>query len=51
MSDEVAQEFQVIYNGNANIDCPQVNFQIEISDPDGMRESRERDTTRQKLSG
>ena len=34
VSDEVAQEFQVISNGNANIDGPQVNFQNEISDPD-----------------
>ena len=35
MSDEVAQEFQVISNGNANIDDgPQVNFQDEISDRD-----------------
>ena len=34
MSDEVAQEFQVISNGNANIDGPQVNLQNEISDPD-----------------
>ena len=34
VSDEVAQEFQVIPNGNANIECPQVNFQNEISDPD-----------------
>ena len=34
MSDEVAQDFQVISNGNANIDGPQVNFQNEISDPD-----------------
>ena len=33
MSDEVAEEFQVISNGNANIDGPQVNFQNEISDP------------------
>ena len=32
--DEVAQEFQVIFNGNANIDGPQVNLQNEISDPD-----------------
>ena len=32
-SDEVAQEFQVISNGNANIDGPQVNVQTEISDP------------------
>ena len=35
VSDEVAQEFQVISNGKANIDGPQVNFQNEISDPDG----------------
>ena len=34
VGDEVAQEFQVIPNGNANIECPQVNFQNEISDPD-----------------
>ena len=34
VSDEVAQEFQVISNGNANIDGPQVNLQNEISDPD-----------------
>ena len=34
MSDEVTQEFQVISNGNANIEVPQVNFQYEISDPD-----------------
>ena len=34
VSDEVAQEFQVISNGNANIEGPQVNFQNEISDPD-----------------
>ena len=34
VSDEVAQEFQVISKGNANIECPQVNFQNEISDPD-----------------
>ena len=34
VSDEVAQEFQVTSNGNANIDGPQVNFQNEISDPD-----------------
>ena len=34
VSDEGAQEFQVISNGNANIDGPQVNFQNEISDPD-----------------
>ena len=50
-SDEIAQEFQVvfngnrdnsalayqkkvIFNGNANIEGPQVNFQSEISDPD-----------------
>ena len=26
VSDEVAQEFQVISNGEANIDGPQVNF-------------------------
>ena len=32
--DEVAQEFQGISNGNANIEGPQVNFQNEISDPD-----------------
>ena len=34
MIDEVAQEFQVISNGNANIDGPQENLQNEISDPD-----------------
>ena len=34
VSDEVAQEFQVLSNGNANIEGPQVNFQNEISDPD-----------------
>ena len=34
VSDEVAQEFQNTPNGNANIECPQVNFQNEISDPD-----------------
>ena len=34
VSDDVAQEFQVISNGNANIDGPQVNLQNEISDPD-----------------
>ena len=34
VSDEVAQEFQVISNGNANIERPQVNFQNEISDLD-----------------
>ena len=34
VSNEVAQEFQVISNGNANIEGPQVNFQNEISDPD-----------------
>ena len=34
VSDEVAQEFQVISNGNANIDGPQVNLQNGISDPD-----------------
>ena len=34
VSDEVAQELQVISNGNANIDGPQVNLQNEISDPD-----------------
>ena len=34
VSGEAAQEFQVISNGNANIECPQVNFQNEISDPD-----------------
>ena len=34
MSDEAAQEFQVISNGNADIEGPQVNFQNEISDPD-----------------
>ena len=34
VSDEVAQEFQVISNGNANIEGPQVNLQNEISDPD-----------------
>ena len=34
VSDEVAQEFQVISCGNANIDGPQVNLQNEISDPD-----------------
>ena len=33
VSDEVAQEFRVISNGNANIEGPQVNFQSEISDP------------------
>ena len=34
VSDEVAQEFQVISNGHTNIDGPQVNLQNEISDPD-----------------
>ena len=34
VSDEVAHEFQVISNGNANIDGPQVNLQNEICDPD-----------------
>ena len=34
MSDEVAQEVQVISNGNTNIDGPQANLQNEISDPD-----------------
>ena len=34
MSDKVAQEFQVISKGNANIEGPQANFQNEISDPD-----------------
>ena len=34
VSDEVAQEFQVISNGSANIEGPQGNFQNEISDPD-----------------
>ena len=34
VSDEVAQQFQVISCGNANIEGPQVNFQNEISDPD-----------------
>ena len=34
VSDEVAQEFQVISNGNASIDGPQVKLQIEISDSD-----------------
>ena len=34
VSDEVAQEFQVISNRIANIDGPQVNFQNEISGPD-----------------
>ena len=34
VSDEVAQEFQVISVGNANIDGPQMNLQNEISDPD-----------------
>ena len=34
VSDEVAHEFQVISNGNANIEGPQVNLQNEISDPD-----------------
>ena len=34
VSDAVAQEFQVISNGNANIEGPQVNFQNEISDLD-----------------
>ena len=34
VSDEVAQESQVISNGNANIQVAQVNFQHEISDPD-----------------
>ena len=34
VSDEVAQEFQVIPQENANIECPQVNIQNEISDPD-----------------
>ena len=33
VSDEVAQEFQVISNGNANIEGPQVNFQNEVSNP------------------
>ena len=33
-TNEVAQESQVISNGNANIEGPQVNFQNEISDPD-----------------
>ena len=42
VSDEVAQEFQVISNGNANIDGPQVNFQNEISDPDDTRRLRMR---------
>ena len=32
--DEVTQEFKIISNVNANIECPQVNFQQEISDPD-----------------
>ena len=32
VSDEVAQEFQVVSDGNANIDGPQVNLQNEISD-------------------
>ena len=32
--DEVAQEFPVISNGNANIEGPQVNLQNEICDPD-----------------
>ena len=34
VSDEVAQEFQVIPNVKAHINGPQVNFQNEISDPD-----------------
>ena len=34
VSDEVAQDFQVISNGHANIDGPQVNLQNEISAPD-----------------
>ena len=34
VSDEVAQEFQVISSGNANMDGPQVNLQNEICDPD-----------------
>ena len=34
VSDEVAHEFQVISNGNGNIEGPKVNFQNEISDPD-----------------
>ena len=32
-NDEIAQEFEVISNGNANIDGPHVNLQNEISDP------------------
>ena len=34
VSDEVAQEFQVISSANVNNDGPQVNLQNEISDPD-----------------
>ena len=34
VNDEVAHEFQLISNGNANIDGPQVNLQDEISDLD-----------------
>ena len=54
MSDEVAHEFQVIFNGNANIEGPQVNLQNEISDPDeyakaanatAMREAEKTDSS------
>ena len=34
VSDEVAQKFQVISNGNVNIEGPQVNFKNQISDPE-----------------
>ena len=42
VSDEVAQEFQVISNGNANMEGPQVHFQNEISDPDEYAKLRMR---------
>ena len=54
VSDEVAQEFQVISIGNANIEGPQVNLQNEISDPNeyakaanatAMREAEKTDFT------
>ena len=47
MSDEVAQVFQVISNGNANIDRPQVNLQNETSDPDEYVKAANATTTQE----
>ena len=47
VSDKVAQEFQVVSSGNANIDGPQVNLQNEIPDPDENAKAANATTVRE----